>query len=411
MRDSRRYVLHPAVSVLGRRGRVRAVNQAFGTWLETSAGVRRLIEFFRRPAPLSGAPPCEGVDREAMLTLLVDNYVIVPHAELAMLSDARTRPAPSPIGAPCSATALALTVRRGTVVVIGAPVDSGARVGGARHGPDEIRSVFPDDLRSAFAHAGTSQPVLDFDFGREYDIRNLQVLDLGDVDFKPGESLAVVGARLGKIVGRCADLRATPVVLGGDHSISAFSAGALLERHEALGIIHFDAHHDVYAHPLRQLTHATSFAHLLARSSLRQLLQIGLRTVEQPSEGTRRVRDSRLHYVSARAVTQLSPSQVFRRLNRRLPYYLSFDVDCLDPLFASATGTRMIGGLSFYQAINLIDYAARTFHIVGADFVETSKSSEKHNLAALASARCLLQLLVSRCRARRLANYAFAYPP
>jgi arginase family enzyme len=290
------------------------------------------------------------------------------------------------------------------------PLDSGARDGGARHGPEEIRRAFPPELRGLNG-GERGHPVLDLDFGREHDLERLHVLDLGDLDFRPGESLAVVGARLAKFVVRCADLGATPVVLGGDHSISAFSVAALLERRRALGIIHFDAHHDLYAHPLRQLSHATPFAHLLAHRSLRRLLQIGLRTMERPPPGTRRVRDSRLRYVSARSVARLSPARIFRGMDRELPYYLSFDVDCLDPAFASATATRVIGGLSYPQAVDLVDYAARRFDIVGADFVETSKNGQEFNSAAAASARCVLQLFLSRCRTRRLSSYNFVYPP
>ena len=36
------------------------------------------------------------------------------------------------------------------------------------------------------------------------------------------------------------------------------------------------------------------------------------------------------------------------------PVYLSFDIDSLDPAFAPGTGTAEIGGLTIYQALEII---------------------------------------------------------
>jgi arginase family enzyme len=106
----------------------------------------------------------------------------------------------------------------------------------------------------------------------------------------------------------------------------------------------------------------------------------------------------------------MTPAEVFRGLPRSIPWYLSFDVDCLDPSFASATATRVVGGLSYYQALELIAYAARRFEIVGADFVETCASLGPFNATAAAAARYLAQLFLSRCPSRPLATYRYTFP-
>lgn len=74
-----------------------------------------------------------------------------------------------------------------------------------------------------------------------------------------------------------------PLVLGGDHSITApvFNAIRKLHHNDSITIVHFDAHPDLY--PLFQdnpHSHASPFARILERSHRNtQLIQIGIRTL------------------------------------------------------------------------------------------------------------------------------------
>ena len=54
----------------------------------------------------------------------------------------------------------------------------------------------------------------------------------------------------------------------------------------------------------------------------------------------------------------MTPSEVFKGLPN-IPYYLSFDIDCLSPNVTADTGTPLIGGLTYYQALSLMDYASK----------------------------------------------------
>ena len=50
--------------------------------------------------------------------------------------------------------------------------------------------------------------------------------------------------------------------------------------------------------------------------------------------------------------------------------YVSFDVDGLDPSEMPATGTPVPGGLSYYQALHLVENALKGRRLVGLDVVE-----------------------------------------
>jgi arginase family enzyme len=61
---------------------------------------------------------------------------------------------------------------------------------------------------------------------------------------------------------------------------------------------------------------------------------------------------------------------VFEHLPHDIPYYLSFDMDVLDPSVALETGVPVPGGLSFHQAVLLLDHASRSLSLIGADIVD-----------------------------------------
>src|SRR6476660_3168492 len=158
------------------------------------------------------------------------------------------------------------------VVVIGAPFDGGtSHRPGTRFGPQAIRST---DCRS---HDG-SRPHLAL---RVDGLRDLRVLDAGDVEMPPGDIERSLAA-LTEAVATVATSGAIPVVLGGDHSITLADVTGVARQHGdgRVSVVHFDAHADtgdiefgsLYGHgqPMRRLIESGA-----ARGD--RFLQIGLR--------------------------------------------------------------------------------------------------------------------------------------
>lgn len=412
----RRYVRFPHLATEVCGDICRLYNQAHDATLLVHRDVLTLLDRMREPATLRELHEQVEIAPQLVADLL-RSFMLVAEDELPYLGGGLLRPAREPIGQACTWMELPRQRSDGAFVILGAPVDSGSFESGARHGPAEIRAHMPgrrwlSPRAPGEPGAGAERDLIDLEFRRRHRVRPGAVLDLGDIHVHPGEPPSAFQGRLTTALGEVIDRGMTPVLLGGDHSVAWPPLSLLLERHDRLGILHFDAHPDMArTPPWMPLNHANPFAFACAHPSMRWLLQLGLRTLEPvDAREAAAAPDPRIAYVSARELRTLTPSEVFKRVPRGLPCYLSFDIDCLSPEIAPETGSTVAGGLGFYQALELIDHAARMFPIVGADFVEVARGPAQPNRAAQAAARLLAQLLLSRAPFEPLGQH-FHRPP
>ena len=115
--------------------------------------------------------------------------------------------------------------------------------------------------------------------------------------------------------------------------------------------------------------------------------QIGIRTINADTMG--------FHIVSAADVHELSGRDIARQIRERVgnsPVYITFDIDCLDPAFAPGTGTPVPGGLSTFQALNIIR-ELKGINLVGMDVVEVAPAYDHAEITALAAAQIAIELL------------------
>jgi agmatinase len=165
------------------------------------------------------------------------------------------------------------------------------------------------------------------------------------------------------------------VALGGDHSITH---PLVLAHREALGefsLLHIDAHADLY--PEWQgspYSHASPFHRLLLEGF--PLVQVGIRAMDRDSLRLARERGvapfpaHRLHREG------LPLKEILAALGKRV--YISFDFDALDPSLMPSVGTPLPGGLSYRQAVDLLEAVFAEKEVVGMDFVELSPNGQFH---------------------------------
>lgn len=323
---------------------------------------------------------------EELLSLMLRSCFIVDRDELPFLEHGFLRPTPTPLGEPCEWSDLPALAEAGRWAVIGVPVDmAAAGAGGARHGPSEIRKVVNGNLLSG------QGDVVDHELGRLYPQLALRLSDLGDIDPEGGR-MDHVGQRLGKVVRELFAHGMRPLCLGGDHSLTHHVLACALEQGEPFGIIHFDAHADMG--PSRSVSHANIFSQAVHSPQVVGILQIGLRGIERVSPYARRVPCAKRRVISARQAKQGQALRALESLDRDIPYYLSFDIDCIDGSAAPETGAPLFAGLSFAEALDLVDYAARTLSLLGADLVEVASSGASVNAAALMAAGLLQRVVL-----------------
>ena len=165
-----------------------------------------------------------------------------------------------------------------------------------------------------------------------------------------------------------------PVTLGGEHSLSYGAVSGIARAlGQPIGIVQIDAHADLrIAYQGEKHSHA-SVMHLLAEEGVR-LAQFGVRAL-CPQEAESRVTNKVFHVDAEELVTgnvlSVDLPEDFPEL-----VYVSFDVDGLDPSQMPATGTPVPGGLSFYQALHLVENALKGRRCVGFDVVELAPNGE-----------------------------------
>jgi arginase family enzyme len=357
--------------------------------------VSLVLRSFSTPRSLSGFMAEHEELPVELLWTLIDTHFLVLESELPFLGSGFVEPAQDPIGPLCSWEELAAECREAPRegepaegwLVVGVPVDVGAfGRAGARHGPAEIRHAFSPKLLAS------DRDLIDFDFRRRYLGCRPHVLDLGNID-RGGSSLELMGRRLQKAVGGALDRGMRPLVLGGDHSITRYVLEVMAGRFPRFGILHFDAHHDLHAATV--LTHANVFYFVLDHPEVSHLVQIGLRGLERTPPRTRPAHDPRLSIISARQIHQGNAMAALDALPADVPWYLSFDVDCMDVSIASETGTPRVGGLTYYQALELVDHITGRFRLLGADFVEVAGGERRPNGAASVVAQLMARCLLS----------------
>ena len=187
----------------------------------------------------------------------------------------------------------------------------------------------------------------------------------------------------------------TPIVAGGDHSVT-YPIMKAVGRKAPLGLIHFDSHFDM-AESLNgsNLHHGSMFVNGIKEGFLdpKRIVHIGIRDPFAPMEtygekaGATTIDMDRVHDLGLDTVAAEA-----RRIVGDGPTYISFDIDALDPAFAPGTGTPAVGGLTSYEAKRLL-HGLRGLNIVGADLVEVSPPFDSAGITALAGAQLMFELL------------------
>ncbi len=133
------------------------------------------------------------------------------------------------------------------------------------------------------------------------------------------------------------------------------------------------------------------------------MFQIGLRGTGYAPEDFDWARDRGWTVVQAEDCWYRSLAPVMEKVRETVgdaPVYLSFDIDSLDPAFAPGTGTVEPGGLSTWQALEIVRGCAG-LNLVGCDLVEVSPPYDPSGNTALIAANLLYEMLCALPGVRR----------
>ena len=284
------------------------------------------------------------------------------------------------------------------IALIGVPWDAGTtNRAGARHGPREIRNM--SSFMRRVHHVSRIAP---------YEL--CRVADLGDTPVDPIDMMGTMKA-IEDTFHRVVDAGAVPLSAGGDHMITMPVLRAV-GRDRPIGLIHFDAHSDTNDAYFAgsKFTHGTMFRRGVEEGLLdpKRVIQVGIRGAIYDAGDMDFAERSGMRVIYIEDFFRMGTEAVIAEIRRVAgdgPAYVTFDVDCLDPAYAPGTGTPEIGGLSSFDAQQMIR-GLEGLDLIGADVVEVSPPFDPTGNTALIGAAFMFEILcvladaVSRRRAR-----------
>lgn len=214
-------------------------------------------------------------------------------------------------------------------------------------------------------------------------------VDAGDVAFRPGSTTEMISgthAQAGALIAQGAGV----VGLGGDHFVSLPLLEAHFPVYGKMALVHFDAHSDTWEYGADEPLHHGNMFLKAARDGLidpAHSVQMGIRTPNE-SHG--------FNVLDMHALEGLTSADIAARIRALvggMPIYLTVDIDALDPAFAPATGTPVVGGLSTALLRGVL-HRLYGMDIVGADIVEVAPHYEgPAQITAVAGATIAQDLL------------------
>ena len=188
--------------------------------------------------------------------------------------------------------------------------------------------------------------------------------------------------------------------IGGDHSCSYPLVKTYLKAKKKAALIHFDAHTDLLLE--RQgidICFGSWVANILNFLPSPDLcFQIGIRTTARSKEDWEKKFGINQYW--AKEVLKEGPEKISLDIIHKLKkakveeLYISFDLDCLDISYASATGTPEKGGLSPFDAVAIIKNIRKEIPVTGADFMELAPHLNGNNLETLLSSGVIASALI-----------------
>ena len=185
------------------------------------------------------------------------------------------------------------------------------------------------------------------------------------LDYRGLDHAAALAAT-GQAVREVLELGQLPLLLGGEHSLSASPIAEVRNYFPDLTVVHIDAHGD-----LRDSYEGTPLSHASIERRVVDmgipLTEIGIRSFSpEEAEFMRGKPDVALvwGYQLAKGTATIP----WQRLSQHT--YVTIDLDALDPSEMPAVGTPEPGGLHWYQLLDLFREICRRTTVVGMDVVE-----------------------------------------
>ncbi|HEX7137504.1 MAG TPA: arginase [Vicinamibacterales bacterium] len=295
------------------------------------------------------------------------------------------------------------------VHIIGVPLDLGAGRRGVDMGPSAFRIAGLGDRLAALGYAVVDKGDLAAPIPETQKLRDERKKYVNDI--------AKVCQRLYQLSLASLDAGATPIVLGGDHSLAAGSVAASADwarktSNQPIGLLWIDAHGDMNtpATSLSGNVHGMPLAALLGNEPAElskiggfspkvlpaHTVIIGVRNLDEREKVA--VRDSHVHVFTMKEIDRQGIASIVEQAvnlagNGTAGIHVSFDMDVCDPAIAPGVGTPVKGGLDYREAHMVMEIVADSGLLRALDLVEVNPTLDMQNTTAQLATELALSAL------------------
>ena len=286
---------------------------------------------------------------------------------------------PSPVFSGCQRT-----FEEADYAILGVPFDftSTFRTG-ARFGPIAIREA--------------SQNIETYSFRSNIDAEGLKIHDLGDlhVTAKIEETLR----RLELVVKDVLEAKKTPIIIGGEHTITL---GMLRAIGKDAAVLSFDAHLDLRNEYLGQrISHTTFMRRIYEKIRPEKILEVGTRAACK--DELEYAKKSHILFFTTQQIRKDGVEETAKRINKALKdvkkVYLTIDMDVLDPSFVPAVQNPEPDGLCMRTFLDVLCEICDN-RVVAYDVVEVAPHYDS-GITAIHAAKTIFEMMCQIEKARR----------
>jgi agmatinase len=278
------------------------------------------------------------------------------------------------------------------IAILGIPYGLPYKMGGGAN----PQSQAPDAIRAASERISMGRDRWDFDIGGTLlGGKDIRVFDCGNVPgdpYDPADHYRLAEAAVRKILAA----GALPIIIGGDHGIPipAFRAYDAFGTDE-ITLVHIDAHIDWrdeingvtegYSSPIRRASEMSHFG---------EIFQLGIRGTGSAREEELRAAEAYgAHIITAYEIHDVGMDDVLGRIADGGNYYITLDVDGIDPALMPGVLAPVAGGVTFHQVRRLIHGLVGKGRVVGMDVNEFAPSHDVGYVGAVTCGQIITNLI------------------
>ena len=366
-------------------------HSVLGTRLQVNKSAYRFLQLFDQPRALEELAHLESLKKASpTIERFIRNGFLIEEQQRESITDKivqRTTPRffHCPHVADCGTEEVDVTF-------LGVPFDYGnTGAPGARYGPKSLRNASAADFHYRLDFV-SQKPKGWYDNAWERPIlQGVTMADAGDIFIFPGESTQRIFEKISEVVSGVLKRGSFPAIIGGDHSITH----PILEAYETdFDIIHIDAHSDFSSYyPEIENHHGNVMTRVLQLPHVGRFYQIGIRGTTPYREG--KSNPQAALEISPRRLRQTGIEGVLEQIPKTGQYYVSFDIDALDPNLAPGTSTPMPGGLGYEETKDLLWAIGRNRNCIGFDLVEVNPLRDMNDITSGVAVDLMLTFLAA----------------